>query len=220
MFFPAAESYDLSSHLQKVIRALLINIVDNKFLTSLYKGERKKRYAKEMLKSLNCLDDRIIGPRLEKLTTSCRWTKRYKERINSYPDLHVKHVAAEMMACDACELHRWCSYRMVLSGQAYDTKTLEHDNFLQDNKQKLVIGAVCARRTEAYHQLRHYKYFLCQRCAPFIDETKEGSASEIVDAALSEMEAESFLEKEVPFLEAYLNEADYFQDESKDSLLS
>ncbi|CAJ0921520.1 unnamed protein product [Ranitomeya imitator] len=71
--------HDLSFHLQKVIKAFLINITDENFLATLYKGERKKRYAKDMLKSLNHLDERIITPRLEKLTASCRWSKRYKQ---------------------------------------------------------------------------------------------------------------------------------------------
>ncbi|XP_056417498.1 coiled-coil domain-containing protein 82 [Hyla sarda] len=208
-----SDSHDLSSHLQKIIKAFLINIVDGDFLISLYDGVRKKRYAQDMLKSLDHLDNRIIGPRLERLTTSCRWTKKYKERLNSYPELYVKNVAAEEASCEACELHRTCSYTVTLSGQAYDNETLEDDDFLKNDKQKLLIGGVCYRRTEAYHQLRHYKYYLYQRCIPLIDKTKGDSANKIVDLALSVMEDEDFLKKEVSFLEGYLCEADYFQEE-------
>ncbi|XP_073518258.1 coiled-coil domain-containing protein 82 [Phyllobates terribilis] len=211
--------HDLSFHLQKVIKAFLINITDEKFLATLYKGERKKRYANDMLKSLNHLDERIIAPRLEKLTASCRWSKRYKERINSYPEIHVRRIAAEEMCCEACDLQRYCGNLVTLSGQAYDNKTLECDDFLQNDRQQLVIGKVCANRTEAYHQLRHCKYFLYQRCIPFIEETKGESANEIVELVLSKMEAEDFLGKEVSLLENYLNEADYFQEENKDWLL-
>ncbi|KAM5181040.1 coiled-coil domain-containing protein 82 isoform 2-T2 [Mantella aurantiaca] len=75
---PQFASNDLYTHLRKVINALLINIADKTFLDTLYEGERKKRYAKDMLKSLNYLDDRVINPRLEKLTASCRWKPRYK----------------------------------------------------------------------------------------------------------------------------------------------
>ncbi|KAM4045131.1 coiled-coil domain-containing protein 82 isoform 2-T2 [Anomaloglossus baeobatrachus] len=212
--------HDLSFHLQKAIKAFLINITDEKFLSTLYKGIRRKRYAQDMLKSLNHLDERIIAPRLEKLTASCRWSKRYKERINSYPELHVKNIVAEEMTCAACDLYRYCGFRVTLSGQAYDNRTLECDDFLPNDKQKLVIGTVCANRTEAYHQLRHYKYFLYQRCIPYIEETKEESANKIVELALSKMEAKNFLGTEVSFLESYLNEADYFQEENKDWLLS
>ncbi|KAG9491324.1 coiled-coil domain-containing protein 82 [Eleutherodactylus coqui] len=213
-------SHDLPSHLEKVIKAFLINITDSKFLKTLYEGERKKRYAKDMLQSLNYLDERIISPRLEKLTASCRWSRRYKERVDSYPNLDVKRVPAEEMSCEACDLKRYCSYLVTLSGQDYDNKTLECDDFLGNNKQRLVIGGVCARRTEAYHLLRHYKYFMYQRCIPFINENKEESANETVESALLEMEEKGFLGQEVLFLEGYLHEADYFQEEKMDSLLS
>ncbi|CAJ0921523.1 unnamed protein product [Ranitomeya imitator] len=142
------------------------------------------------------------------------------ERINSYPKLHVRKITAEEMSCEACDLHRYCGHLVTLSGQAYDNQTLESDDFLQNDWQKLVIGKVCANRTEAYHQLRHYKYFLYRRCIPFIEETKEESANEIVELALSKMEAKNFLGTEVSYLESYLNEADYFQEENKDWLLS
>ncbi|XP_040282239.1 coiled-coil domain-containing protein 82 [Bufo bufo] len=211
---------DLSSHLQKVIKAFLINIIDKKFLTTLYQGERKKRYAKDMLRSLNYLDERIVVPRLEKLTTSCRWSKRYKERINCYPNLYVKRIPAEKMSCEACDLRRYCGYMVTLSGQEYNNETLENEDFMPDDKQILVMGTTCAGRSEVYHQLRHYKYCLYQRCIPFIDETKEESANEIVELALSKMEEEDFLRLELQCLEGYLNEADDFQEEDKESLLS
>ncbi|KAM3913308.1 coiled-coil domain-containing protein 82-like [Leptodactylus fuscus] len=213
-------SHDLSSHLEKVIKAFLMDIAEEKSLRRLYNGKRKKRRWKDQLNSLNYLDERILAPRLEKLTTSCRWTNRYKERINCYPRLQIKHIAAELTACEACHLQRYCSYLVTLSGKAYDHKTLEADDFLQDDTQKLVIGKTCANRTEAYHLLRHYKYFLYQRCIPFIEEAKEESADEIVESALSKMEDKGFLGREMTFLEGYLNEADYFHEEEKDSLLS
>ncbi|XP_040196118.1 coiled-coil domain-containing protein 82 isoform X2 [Rana temporaria] len=128
---------DLHTHLEKVIRAFLINIVDDKFLVTLYGGKRKKRYAKEMLKSLNHLDERVLSPRLEKLITSCRWKPRYKERVNSYPKLHLRVIKAEKQSCGACELFRYCKYVVTLSGQAYDNETLENDNFLPEDKQEI-----------------------------------------------------------------------------------
>ncbi|XP_069828073.1 coiled-coil domain-containing protein 82 [Dendropsophus ebraccatus] len=213
-----SESHDLSSHLQKVVKAFLINIIDENFLESLYKGVRKKRYAKDMLNSLNCLDNRIIGPRLEKLTTSCRWTKRYKERVESYPELRVRRIPAEQACCEACELFRYCAFLVTLSGKAYDMRTLESDDFLEDDKQILAVGKVCAGRTEVYHQLRHYKYCLYQRCIPFTEETGGDSVKKSVELALSKMEEKDFLKEEIAFLEGYLNEADYFQEEKTDSL--
>ncbi|XP_071990274.1 coiled-coil domain-containing protein 82 [Engystomops pustulosus] len=210
--------HDLSSHLENVIKAFLNDIIKKKFLALLYNGSNRKKSAVDMLQSLNNLDQRIIAPRLEKLTTSCRWSKRYKERIDSYPNLFVKHIAAEEMVCKACDLKRYCGYLVILSGQAYHHETLEHDDFLQNDRQRLIIGKTCAMRTEAYHQLRHYKYFLYQRCIPFTDQTRGGSTCKRVKKALSKMEAQGFLGREMEFLEGYLNEADYFEEEAKDSL--
>ncbi|XP_075054872.1 coiled-coil domain-containing protein 82-like [Mixophyes fleayi] len=210
---------DLHSHLQKVIKAFLINIADNTFLTTLYERTREKRYAKDLLRSLNYLQERILAPRLEKLTTSCRWTSSYKERVSCYPDLGIKGIGSEHQHCDACKLQRHCSFQVTLSGQAYDKETLENDDFLPNDKQVLFVGNVCASRTKVYHQTQHYKYHLYQRCIPFLEEIEEVPAKELVDRALSKMEEEEFINKEVDLLEGYLNDADYFQEEMLDSLI-
>ncbi|XP_063807561.1 coiled-coil domain-containing protein 82 [Pseudophryne corroboree] len=211
---------DLHSHLKKVIKALLINKVDSKFLGTLYEGIREKRYAKDMLKSLNYLEERIIAPRLEKLTTSCRWCTSYKERVSCYPHLDVNGIGSAGQYCDACKLRRHCRFMVTLSGQAYDKNTLKNDDFLPNDKQVLFVGAVCASRSKVYHQLRHYKYFLSLRCAPFLDKAKDVSGKELVMRALSKMDEDDFINKEVDCLEEYLNDADYFQEEDLALLIS
>ncbi|XP_072258953.1 coiled-coil domain-containing protein 82 isoform X2 [Pyxicephalus adspersus] len=213
-------SNNISTHLRKVIKAFLINIADNTFLESLYEGKRKKMYAKDMLKSLNYLDDHVLAPRLDKLTTSCRWKARYKERVNSYPKLNTNVIRAEEQACDACKLIRYCKYVVTLSGQAYDSETLENDNFLSEDKQWLVVGTTCGRRTEVYHRLRHYKFHLYQRCIPFLPKSKKLSAKEKVERALSKMDKEQFIEREVKLVEIYVDAAETFQDENEESLIS
>ncbi|XP_077341057.1 coiled-coil domain-containing protein 82 [Lithobates pipiens] len=217
---PQFASNDLHTHLEKVIRAFLINIADDKFLTTLYEGKRKKRYAKEMLKSLNYLDDRVLSPRLEKLTTSCRWKPRYKERVNSYPKLHLRVIKAEEQSCDACELFRYCKYVVTLSGQAYDNETLENDNFLPEDKQYLVVGTTCGHRTEVYHRVKHYKFHLYKRCIPFVQTSEEHSVNETVEMALSKMEEQQFIHEELDRLQMYVDAAETFQDETEESLIS
>ncbi|KAM5181039.1 coiled-coil domain-containing protein 82 isoform 1-T1 [Mantella aurantiaca] len=217
---PQFASNDLYTHLRKVINALLINIADKTFLDTLYEGERKKRYAKDMLKSLNYLDDRVINPRLEKLTASCRWKPRYKERVDSYPKLYIRTIKSEEQTCDACELYRYCRYMVTLSGQAYDSETLEKDDFLSEDKQWLVVGATCGRRTEVYHRVRHYKFHLYQRCIPFLRISEELSVKETVEMALSKMEKEKFIQDEIELLHTYVDAAETFQDETEESLIS
>ncbi|KAM9319818.1 coiled-coil domain-containing protein 82 [Gastrophryne carolinensis] len=213
---------DLQSHLQKVIRAFLINIADSMFLKTLYDGSRQKRYAKDMLKSLNYVDERVIGPRLEKLTSSCRWTNQYKvqptflllqERVNSYPEITVRVIEAEKQSCEACHLQRYCKYLTVLSGGAYDSDTLEKDDFLTSDRQVMVIGTTCARRSEVYHSIKHYKYHLYQRCIPFLHEDTNASAKEKVERALLKMGKKDFINREFRYLESLVKEADYFEEE-------
>ncbi|KAM4828341.1 coiled-coil domain-containing protein 82 isoform 2-T3 [Thomomys bottae] len=69
---------DHYAHFERVVRALLINALDESFLGTLYDGTRQKSYAKEMLTSLHYLDDRFIQPRLENLVSRSRWKEQYK----------------------------------------------------------------------------------------------------------------------------------------------
>ncbi|XP_067841560.1 coiled-coil domain-containing protein 82 isoform X2 [Heptranchias perlo] len=128
--------HDLYSHFRRVVKALLINAIDANFLNSLYEGSRKKKYAQEMLKSLNHLDDRCIGPRLVNLRTNSRWKNRYQERVDCYPNLHVKEHPGFKTSCQACELQRTCRFTVILSGQLYNGKSLEQDSFMSNDKQE------------------------------------------------------------------------------------
>ncbi|NWI00498.1 CCD82 protein, partial [Tichodroma muraria] len=65
-------------HFKRIVKAFLINAIDDSFLSSLYDGTRQKRYARDMLLSLHYLDDRFIQPRLENLICRSRWKDRYK----------------------------------------------------------------------------------------------------------------------------------------------
>ncbi|XP_062495346.1 coiled-coil domain-containing protein 82 isoform X2 [Pezoporus occidentalis] len=65
-------------HFKRIVKAFLINAIDDTFLSSLYDGTRHKKYAQDMLLSLHYLDDRFIQPRLENLVSGSRWKDRYK----------------------------------------------------------------------------------------------------------------------------------------------
>eukprot|EP00079_Xenopus_tropicalis_P033466 XP_017947237.1 PREDICTED: coiled-coil domain-containing protein 82 [Xenopus tropicalis] len=205
------------THLQRVVNAFLINITTPDFLQTLYEGIRKKKYAKDMLNSLYCLDERMIQPRLDNLSTRSRWSKRYRERIDCYPELQVRRGYGDDRSCQACELNRFCKYTVVLSGQAYNNKTMKVDDFLPNDKQVLKVGRICANRTDAYHQLKHFKYHLYQLCIPAIDAiTEYNSVKERVELCLSNMEKDGIIKKQADFLECFLNEADFFHEEKMD----
>uniref|UniRef100_A0A8D0FVQ0 Coiled-coil domain containing 82 n=1 Tax=Strix occidentalis caurina TaxID=311401 RepID=A0A8D0FVQ0_STROC len=115
--------------------AFLINAIDDTFLSSLYDGTRQKKYAQDMLLSLHYLDDRFIQPRLENLISRSRWKDRYKERVDCYPDVRIILKNRENKSCQACELNRHCKFNVLLSGKLYNSRTLEVDDFMSDDKQ-------------------------------------------------------------------------------------
>ncbi|XP_066894349.1 coiled-coil domain-containing protein 82 isoform X3 [Kogia breviceps] len=69
---------DHYTHFERVVKALLINALDESFLRTLYDGTRQKSYAQDMLTSLHYLDNRFVQPRLENLTSRSRWKEQYK----------------------------------------------------------------------------------------------------------------------------------------------
>ncbi|XP_078401938.1 coiled-coil domain-containing protein 82 [Cetorhinus maximus] len=212
---PKLRINDLYSHFRRVVKALVINALDDNFLKSLYEGSRKKKYAQEMLKSLNHFDDRCIEIRLVNLRTTSRLKKRYQERVDCYPNLKVKENPGFKTSCQACELQRYCRFTITLSGQLYDSKSLEQDNFMSNDKQVMVVGRVCAERTEVYHNLKHFKYSLYQQCCSFAqsDDNQDENVKDTVNRIYKRLEEQAWIEEQYTRLETILNDADYFCEE-------
>ncbi|NXP74449.1 CCD82 protein, partial [Ramphastos sulfuratus] len=133
-FFPVSRCSHYV-HFQRIVRAFLINAIDDTFLSSLYDGTRQKKYAQDMLLSLHYLDNRFIQPRLENLISRSRWKDRYKERVDCYPDVRIVMKNSKLMSCQACEMNRYCKFNVLLSGKLYNSRTLEVDDFMSDDKQ-------------------------------------------------------------------------------------
>ncbi|XP_015274339.1 PREDICTED: coiled-coil domain-containing protein 82 [Gekko japonicus] len=207
-----------SAHLKRIVRAFLINAVDCTFLSSLYEGERQKRYAQEMLASLRYLDNRIVQPRLDNLIARSRWKERYKERVDSYPNVCIVFGNSEERSCQACELQRYCRLTVVLSGKLYNTNTMEIDDFMSHDKQRLKVGIVCGNRTEVYHKLKHFKYKLYQDCCSVMkqDDSQDELLKDKVDRVFSQLEEDGWIQKHYTDLEDYMNDADNFQEEKMD----
>ncbi|KFZ49005.1 Coiled-coil domain-containing protein 82, partial [Antrostomus carolinensis] len=77
-YVPHLSRCDHYIHFKRIVKAFLINAIDDTFLSSLYDGTRQKKYAQDMLLSFHYLDDRFIQPRLENLISRSRWKDRYK----------------------------------------------------------------------------------------------------------------------------------------------
>ncbi|NWW44869.1 CCD82 protein, partial [Pedionomus torquatus] len=202
-------------HFKRIVKAFLINAIDDTFLSSLYDGTRQKKYARDMLLSLSYLDDRFIQPRLENLISRSRWKDRYKERVDCYPDVRIILKNPEHMSCQACELTRYCKFKVLLSGRLYNSRTLEADDFMSDDKQVLKVGVVCANRTRVYHNLKHFKYKLYVDCSSIteLDGVKDEPVKDTVERLFSQLEDNGWIQKRYNDLEDYMNDADSFQEE-------
>ncbi|XP_045153716.1 coiled-coil domain-containing protein 82 isoform X2 [Echinops telfairi] len=165
-FYSFNEPY---THFERVVKALLISAVDDSFLGKLYADpgqsclQRTWASAQDMLTSLHYLDDHLIQPRLRNLV-SRSWSDKYKERVESYSTAAIQDTYPEDRTCHACGLSRHCAYYVQLSGELYDIRTMEIDDFMSHDKQVFIVGRICASRTSIYHQLKHFKFKLYKEC--------------------------------------------------------
>ncbi|NWU62910.1 CCD82 protein, partial [Pterocles burchelli] len=214
-YVPHLSRCDHYIHFKRIVKAFLINAIDDTFLSSLYDGTRQKKYAQDMLLSLHYLDDRFIQPRLENLISRSRWKDRYKERVDCYPDVRIILKNTKNMSCQACELNRYCKFDVLLSGRLYNSRTLEADDFMSDDKQVLKVGVVCADRTRVYHNLKHFKYKLYVDCSSIteLDGLKDEPVKDTVERLFSQLDDSGWIQKRYNDLEDYMNDADSFQEE-------
>ncbi|XP_058700790.1 coiled-coil domain-containing protein 82 isoform X2 [Poecile atricapillus] len=217
-YIPQLSRCDHYVHFKRIVKAFLINAIDDTFLSSLYDGTRQKKYAQDMLLSLHYLDDRFIQPRLENLICRSRWKDRYKERVDCYPDVRISLKNTKNMSCQACELKRCCRFNVLLSGRLYNSKTMEVDDFMSNDKQVLKVGIVCANRTRVYHNLKHFKYKLYMDCSSVagLDGVEDEPVKDTVERLLNHLEESGWIQKKYDGLEDYMEDADNFQEEKID----
>lgn len=55
--------------------------------------------------------------------------------MDSYPNVHIVLKNPTNKFCHACGLNRHCKFNVLLSGKLYDSRTLEADEFMSDDKQ-------------------------------------------------------------------------------------
>ncbi|XP_071467834.1 coiled-coil domain-containing protein 82-like [Marmota flaviventris] len=209
---------DHYTHFERVVKALLINDLDESFLGSLYDGTRQKLYAQDMLTSLHYLDNRFVQPSLESLASRIRWKEQYKERVENYSNVSIHWKNPENCSCQACGLHRHCRYSVHLSGKLYNTRTMETDDFMSHDKRVFTVGRICADRTRIYHKLKHFKFKLYQECCSLAktEEVEDEQVKESVERIFSQSTENGWIKEKYGQLEEYLNFVDYFQDEKFD----
>jgi hypothetical protein len=92
--------------------------------------------------------------------------------------------------CQVCRRRRWVSRKVMLYGLAYDTDDYEQFQWLSAASSSMeeeeetmtpptsqsmlyTSGRCCADRVYLYHQLKHYRYGLAQRCQTRIEREYE-----------------------------------------------
>ncbi|XP_009468630.1 PREDICTED: coiled-coil domain-containing protein 82 [Nipponia nippon] len=215
-YVPHLSRCDHYVHFKRIVKAFLIGKDGSP--ETLYNGTRQKKYAQDMLLSLHYLDDRFIQPRLENLISRSRWKDRYKERVDCYPDVRIILKNPKNVSCQACELNRYCKFNVLLSGKLYNSRTLQADDFMSDDKQVLKVGVVCANRTRVYHNLKHFKYKLYVDCSSLteLDGVEDEPVKDTVERLFSQLEDTGWIQKRYDDLEDYMNDADSFQEEKMD----
>ncbi|XP_077723709.1 coiled-coil domain-containing protein 82 isoform X2 [Canis aureus] len=188
---------DHYTHFERVVKALLINALDESFLGTLYDGTRQKSYAQDMLTSLHYLDNRFVQPRLESLTSRSRWKEQYKERVENYSNVSIHLKNPENCSCQACGLHRHCRYSVHLSGKLYNTRTMEIDDFMSHDKQVFTVGRICANRTRIYHKLKHFKFKLYQECCSIAktEEVEDEQVKETVERIFNQSKESGWIKE-------------------------
>lgn len=115
-------------------------------------------------------------------------------------------------------MNRYCKFNVLLSGRLYNSRTLEADDFMSDDKQVLKVGMVCANRTRVYHNLKHFKYKLYMDCSSIteLDGVEDEPVKDTVERLFSQLEDSGWIQKRYNDLEDYMNDADSFQEEKID----
>ncbi|XP_032075613.1 coiled-coil domain-containing protein 82 [Thamnophis elegans] len=218
---PFVSESDRYAHFQRVVKAFLINAIDDTFLSSLYEKRREKKYAREMLNSLYHFDERFIQPYLESVVSQHFCKEPYKNQLDNYSDICIISHDIERRICQACKLMRDCRFVVTFSGKQYCPRTLKVDDFLKDNTQRFEVGIVCQRRTKVYHELKHYKYKLYQKCCRAIQEQylqdengdenlQDEPVKDLVKRVFGKLEEEGWIHTQYSELERCHNEVENF----------
>lgn len=104
---------------------------------------------------------------------------------------------AKDCSCQACGLHRHCKFLVNLSGELYDTRTMEIDDFMSHDKQVFFVGRICANRTRVYHNLKHFKFKLYQECCSMArtEKVENEQVKETVERIFSESKENGWIDK-------------------------
>ncbi|XP_043927154.1 coiled-coil domain-containing protein 82 isoform X2 [Protopterus annectens] len=84
--------------------------------------------------------------------------------------------------------------------------------------QNLIVGSMCAERTQVYHRLKHFKYHLYSKCCSItqLEKDEEETGKDTVKRILVHFSENGWIQQQYDILEKLLDEADVFQEEKLD----
>ena len=153
----------------KYLQYMLSYCLDSDFLTganSQNELEIAKSKIEEKLKDL-----------LENMLKSEAWQTTFQEAMETFPRLQQKQIERQG-GCQACaRIGRIASKRLIFTGSAYADNNFESQETSLPNKMSFEVGKYCARRSELYHRVFHYKFHLRQRCVEAVNQFSDNDVT-------------------------------------------
>ena len=106
----------------------------------------------------------------ENMLKSEAWQTGFQKVMETFPILKQKPITHQG-GCEACARRdRIASERLTFTGSPYDLNNFESQETSPADKMSFKVGQYCARRSQLYHRVFHYKFHLRQRCVDAVNQ--------------------------------------------------
>ena len=135
------------------------------------------------------------------MLTSGAWQSDFREAMEAFPILQVKRLdLLHKPPCEACARHgRIASKIFSFMGPPYNIEDFECQENSSPSQISFRVGRFCARRSELYHRVFHYRFHLREKCVEAINQFSEN------DNATSDFVLNQCLDKEQWIKKEYRN---------------
>lgn len=107
---------------------------------------------------------------LENMLKSNAWQTSFQEAMETFPILQLTTIPNKV-GCQACARpDRIASKRLTFTGSVYDHNDFESQESSLPSNMSFEVGQYCARRSQLYHLIFHYKFNLHQRCVEAVNQ--------------------------------------------------
>ena len=115
---------------------------------------------------------------LENMLKSEAWQAGFREAMETFPILQCQRLdkldLLHKPCCEACARPgRIASEIFTFVGPPYNIKNFESQDTCSPSQMSFRIGRFCARRSELYHCVFHYRFHLREKCVEAINQFSE-----------------------------------------------